>query len=73
MCSAVYEFLCELEIPELIEERIDDLREAGSLSLANEYGQIWNIVMEVLDQTVEAMGEGKHGDREIPGSFVHRL
>jgi ATP-dependent helicase/nuclease subunit B len=61
MCSAVYELLCELGIPELIEERIDDLREAGSLSLANEYGQIWNIVMEVLDQMVEAMGEESMG------------
>ncbi|HZJ56832.1 MAG TPA: helicase-exonuclease AddAB subunit AddB, partial [Clostridia bacterium] len=61
MCSAVYEFLCDLGVPELIEERIDDLREAGSLNLANEYAQIWNIVMEVLDQTVEAMGEESMG------------
>ena len=65
MCSAVYELLCELGIPELIEERIDDLREAGLPKPANEYGQIWNIVMEVLDQMVEAMGR-KYGDREIP-------
>ena len=27
----------------------------------HEYSQIWNIVMEVLDQTVEAMGEESMG------------
>ena len=27
----------------------------GELSLAGEYGQIWNIIMEVLNQTVELM------------------
>ena len=61
MCSALYEFLCDLEVPQLIEERIEDLKETGFLALANEYGQIWNISMEVLDQTVEAMGEESMG------------
>lgn len=61
MCTAIYQFLCDLGIPDLIEERIEDLKKAGTLALANEYGQIWNIVMEVLDQTVEAMGEESMG------------
>ena len=61
MCSAIYEFLCDLEVPEGIEERIQILKDNGSLVLANEYSQIWNIVMEVLDQTVEAMGEESMG------------
>lgn len=61
MCSAIFEFLRDLEIPELIEQRIENLKNAGALALANEYGQIWNIVMEVLDQTVEAMGEESMG------------
>ncbi|MFY9297077.1 MAG: helicase-exonuclease AddAB subunit AddB [Caldicoprobacterales bacterium] len=61
MCSAVYEFLCDLKVPELIEDRIHTLEDGGSLTLANEYSQIWNIVMEVLDQTVEAMGEESMG------------
>ncbi len=61
MCSAIYEFLCDLKVPERIEERIQTLKNNGSLTLANEYSQIWNIVMEVLDQTVEAMGEESMG------------
>src|SRR5699024_3560512 len=59
--TAIYQFLCDLGIPDLIEERIEDLKKAGTLALANEYGQIWNIVMEVLDQTVEAKGEESMG------------
>lgn len=61
MCSALYEFLLDLGIPELMEKRIEELRSGGYLALANEYGQIWNITMEVLDQTVEAMGEESMG------------
>lgn len=61
MCSALYEFLCHLGIPEQMEERIQELHDAGLLALANEYGRIWNITMEVLDQTVEAMGEETMG------------
>ncbi|HZJ82551.1 MAG TPA: helicase-exonuclease AddAB subunit AddB, partial [Clostridia bacterium] len=61
MCTAIYEFLCDIGVPEEIEGKIEELKSEGSLTLANEYSQIWNIVMEVLDQTVEAMGEDSMG------------
>ncbi len=57
ICTAVFEFLCEIGIPERIENIIDDFRDEGELDLANEYGQIWNIVMETFDQIVEVMGD----------------
>jgi ATP-dependent helicase/nuclease subunit B len=57
ICTAIYEFLCDMDIPERIEERIEAFKNSGQLDLANEYGQVWNIVMEVFDQIVEVMGD----------------
>ena len=61
MCTALYDFLRDIRVPQLMEDRIETLKETGALALANEYGQIWNIVMEVLDQAVEAMDEESMG------------
>lgn len=57
ICSSLYEFLCEIGVPERIEGFIDLFRSSGKLNLASEYSQVWNIVMEVFDQAVEVMGE----------------
>ncbi|MGI6712237.1 MAG: helicase-exonuclease AddAB subunit AddB [Bacillota bacterium] len=57
ICAALYDFLCTIGVPERIEGCIDQFRKRGQLNLANEYGQVWNILMEVFDQTVEVMGD----------------
>ncbi|MDK2800200.1 MAG: ATP-dependent helicase/nuclease subunit [Clostridiales bacterium] len=59
ICTALYEFLCEIRVPERIESRMEEFKNAGAMDLANEYGQIWNILMDVLDQVVEVMGDEK--------------
>lgn len=56
ICGALYDFLCGIGVPGRMEEAVDGFRKSGRLSLANEYSQVWNIVMEVFDQTVEVMG-----------------
>lgn len=61
LCTGIYEFLCNLGIPDTIEKSIDNFRELGELNLANEYSQVWNTVMEVLDQTVEVLGDESFG------------
>ncbi|MHB1127998.1 MAG: helicase-exonuclease AddAB subunit AddB [Bacillota bacterium] len=61
ICGALYDFLCAIGVPERIESSIDHFRKSGKLSLANEYSQVWNIVMEVFDQTVEVMGDETFG------------
>jgi ATP-dependent helicase/nuclease subunit B len=61
ICTALYEFLCEIEVPEKIEERVQVFKQSGELELANEYSQVWNIVMEVFDQIVEALGDESLG------------
>jgi len=60
-CSSLYDFLCGLGVPERIERSIEKFRNDGNLNTANEYSQVWNIVMEVLDQTVEVMGDETFG------------
>ncbi len=39
---------------------IEDFKVEGEIEKASEYNQIWNIVMEVLDQIVEVIGEEKY-------------
>lgn len=58
-CAALYDFLCEIQAPQRIEQLVEQLKEEKQLNLANEYGQIWNIIMEVLDQVVEVMKDEK--------------
>lgn len=61
ICTALYEFLCDTGVPERIERWTEEFKESGELDLAIEYGQVWNIVMEVFDQIVEAVGEENTG------------
>lgn len=61
ICTALYELLCDIGVPERIENRIEEFKSEGELGLAGEYGQIWNIVMEVFDQIVDVLGEESIG------------
>jgi len=57
LCTAVYEFLQEIGVQEKIEQLEEQFRKEGYLNIANQYRQIWNIAMAVLDQLVEVMGD----------------
>lgn len=59
ICRGVFEFLEAVEAPQKVENLIDQFKNSEKQVLANEYSQIWNIIMELLDQTVEVMGEAK--------------
>ena len=61
LCGALYDFLCSIGVPERIEVNIEHFRNSGNLTLANEYSQVWNIVMEIFDQAAEVMGEETFG------------
>jgi len=60
-CTAIYDFLVGLDVPDKIEQSIRKFNDKGDLSLANEYSQVWNTVMDLLNQTVEAMGDETFG------------
>ncbi|HHV65163.1 MAG TPA: helicase-exonuclease AddAB subunit AddB [Peptococcaceae bacterium] len=56
-CTAIYDFLVGIGVPARLEKFIRRFQDSGQLNLANEYSQVWNILMQVLEQTVEVMGE----------------
>ena len=57
ICRYVYEFLLDINMPETIEKLINKFKDKGELDIANQYSQVFNIVVEILDQMVEIMGE----------------
>ncbi|NMA66198.1 MAG: helicase-exonuclease AddAB subunit AddB, partial [Clostridiaceae bacterium] len=60
-CTAIYDFLISMDIPNVIEQSIKEFNDRGELALSNEYSQVWNTVMDLLNQTVEAMGDETFG------------
>ncbi|MGL5648651.1 MAG: helicase-exonuclease AddAB subunit AddB [Clostridium sp.] len=59
ICTAIYEFLVELNIFKKVDEWIKNFEEEGLEGKVMEYEQVPNIIMEILDQAVEVMGEDK--------------
>ncbi len=57
ICRYVYEFLLDIDMPTTIENLIMRFKEKGELDIANQYSQVFNIVVEILDQMVEIMGD----------------
>lgn len=59
ICTYVYEFLLDINIEETLEKLINNFNEKGDLEIAKEYSQVWQIVVDILDQMVELMGDEK--------------
>jgi ATP-dependent helicase/nuclease subunit B len=59
ICVALYDFLVDIKALETIELWKNNFREKGENDFSNEYSQIVEIIMKVLDQLVEVMGEEK--------------
>lgn len=57
LCKYIYEFLIDINMPETIKRIIDSFKESNEIDLANQYSQVWEIVVDILDQIVEIMGE----------------
>ncbi|WP_042439839.1 helicase-exonuclease AddAB subunit AddB [Clostridium amazonitimonense] len=57
ICSSIYEFLRESGTLETIEQWSKDFSDKGEQEKSDEYDQITDIVMQVLDQMVDVMGE----------------
>ncbi|WP_312475571.1 helicase-exonuclease AddAB subunit AddB [Neobacillus sp.] len=57
LCEAVYLYLEELEIPEKLENWKAAAEEKGNLVQMREHEQVWNAVVDLLDQYVEILGE----------------
>lgn len=57
ICIAIYEFLVDLDVINRIDEWVDNFEEIGMTSKVKEYEQVPSIVLGILDQAVEVIGE----------------
>lgn len=57
MVAALYDFLERLAVPQQLESRVAALQAQGELQAAEECSQLWNILMDVMDQFVEILGD----------------
>lgn len=57
MCTALYEFLVHLKVPEHLEQWSIEAQSALQLERAKEHSQVWHEVIGMLDQLVEIMDE----------------
>ena len=55
ICKYTYEFLLDIDMPNTIQNKIYNFRDKGELDIANQYSQVWDIVVDILDQMVEIM------------------
>lgn len=55
--QAICELLEELEVGKKLEERADRLAADGSAALAQEYAQLWDIVVNALEQAAAVLGD----------------
>ena len=57
MVEAVYVFLEEAQVPEKLEKARLEAEEAGRLAEAMQHGQVWDAVIQLMDEFVEMLGE----------------
>ncbi|AOT71673.1 helicase-exonuclease AddAB subunit AddB [Geosporobacter ferrireducens] len=55
--KGLYEYLVDLGVDKQLEDWIDTLRAKGAYAYVLENAQLWNILMDTLDQMVEIIGE----------------
>jgi len=55
----IFQFLQQVGAFEKIENWIQGFRTEGKQLLANEYSQIWNLIIETLDMLVEVLGDAE--------------
>lgn len=58
-CEALYLFLMNLSIPEKLERMAKEAEKAERLAEAKEHGQVWQSVIDLLDQCVEGADDRK--------------
>ena len=56
-CTALYEFLLEINAFETMDKWLDDFNNKGMQDKIKEYTQVPSIVMDMLDQAVEVLGD----------------
>ena len=63
--QALYHFAQHSGVPQTLERMVQQLLSAGQAQLAEEYGQLWEILCGVLDQFVEILGNSEMDGEEF--------
>ncbi len=67
--TVLFDYISHLEMPKMISEYIEKFEAEGELRLAKEYEQIWQVILDALDETVHI-----NSDKKIsPKSFYEML
>ncbi|MDR0905924.1 MAG: PD-(D/E)XK nuclease family protein [Oscillospiraceae bacterium] len=69
MLRGLYAFLEEIALPKTLAERAEELRALGETRLADEYEQLWNIIIHALDDMYAAISDAPIDVTE----FAHTL
>ena len=69
MAEALYRFLVSIGADKAVADACRALGDTGDVELADEYRQMWDKLMNVLDQTARTLGE----DRVAPKEFADLL
>lgn len=59
ICRFIYEFVLDIDLPQRIDNLIENFKNEGNLYKAKEYSQVWGIFISVLDELVEFIGDEK--------------
>lgn len=65
ICTALYDFLIKLDVFNQIDELIKYFEENGLEDKVKEYSQISSIVLDILDQAVQTLGDNKLSIKEF--------
>ena len=63
--GAIYQFLVDIDVPKTLQDWADQAEQTGALDVAREHQQVWNDIMEMLDQLVEVSGDTQMGIQEL--------
>lgn len=57
LCIELFNFLEDIKVRDRIELWVNEFEKNNNVEQINEYSRIWNLVMELLDQVVEVLGD----------------
>ena len=70
---ALYIFLEDIMLPQRLAEKAAILEKRGDARLADEYAQIWDIIVNAMEQTSGILGDSKLGAAEFRKLFLMTL
>lgn len=57
--KALFEFLCEINLNSGLKSEVRRMRDEGLINEAEQFTKLWNLLIDVLNQTTVALGEEK--------------